>query len=142
MRATVITDASFCPRTGAGGWATWIRFEDKGLLKRSDAFRDPAKSSTDAEFKAAVNGVLWAAAGGATKVLLQTDNLHVVERFAEMVNDAGVTIPCVVTTRHVKGHDGGGTPRSWVNEWCDREAKVHMRAMRARLEKLEHGAEA
>jgi ribonuclease HI len=138
MRATVITDASFCPRTGAGGWAAWIRFDDKRLVKRSGAFRDLAKHSTDAEFKAAVNGVLHAAAGGATTVLLQSDNQQVVQQFAQMVNAAGVPIPCVVKTRHVKGHDGGHTTRSWVNEWCDREAKVHMRAMRARLETTHH----
>lgn len=34
----------------------------------------------------------------------------------------------VVYLRHVKGHQGGGHARSWVNEKCDRRAKQEARA--------------
>lgn len=33
--------------------------------------------------------------------------------------------------RHVKGHGGGKTARSWVNEQCDRAARLQMVALRA-----------
>lgn len=34
----------------------------------------------------------------------------------------------VVYLKHVKGHQGGGTPRNYVNELCDRRAKKEARA--------------
>jgi len=37
-----------------------------------------------------------------------------------------------VTTRHVKGHTSNPDARSYVNRWCDREAKKHMREGRGK----------
>lgn len=37
--------------------------------------------------------------------------------------------------RHVKAHNGAPDARSWVNEWCDREAKKWMRKAKERLKK-------
>lgn len=31
---------------------------------------------------------------------------------------------------HVPAHNNEGTPRSWGNNWCDREAKKQMRRLR------------
>lgn len=134
MRATVITDASFCARTQAGGWAAWIRFENNLLIRLSAEFRERPADSTEAEAKAALNGVVRAQREGATQVLLQTDCMAVVTGLSLWAKRLGVPIHCRVTSRHIKGHNGGRTARSWVNEWCDREAKKHMRAMRDRVD--------
>lgn len=48
---------------------------------------------------------------------------------------AEITFGKQVWLRHVKGHNGTGDGRSWVNEVCDRQAKRYMRALRAELEK-------
>jgi ribonuclease HI len=34
----------------------------------------------------------------------------------------------VIYVKHVRGHQGGGAARSWVNEACDRRAKAEARA--------------
>jgi hypothetical protein len=36
-------------------------------------------------------------------------------------------IPPRIQFRHVKAHTRAQDARSWVNRWCDREAKIKMR---------------
>lgn len=143
MKATVITDASFCPRTKAAGWAAWVRVDGrKEPIRRYGAFKNPVSSSLDAEMLAAINGVFIATKEGATEVLIQTDCLAVVHMFEGVtvqrsIKDAftrakaraGV-LGTRISARHVRGHTSDKAPRSWVNRWCDEHAGKQMRAQR------------
>lgn len=146
MRATVITDASFCPKTKAAGWAAWVRVDGiSEPIKRYGAFKEPVASARDAEMLAAINGVFIAAKVGATQVLVQTDCLSVVHMFEgvtvqKSIKDAftraqakaGI-LGLKVSAKHVKGHSNDPASRSWVNRWCDEQAGKKMRAYRAQI---------
>ena len=147
MRATVITDASFCPKTKAAGWAAWVRVDGiSEPIKRYGAFKEPVTSARDAEMLAAINGVFIAAKVGAMQVLVQTDCLAVVHMFEgvtvqQAIKDAftraqakaGI-LGLKVSAKHVKGHSNDPAPRSWVNRWCDEQAGKEMRAHRNKIE--------
>lgn len=131
VRATVITDASWCPQTKAGGWASWVTMSS-GRIKRAGLFKELAGTPTQAELWAALNGIWYAVEAGATDILVQTDCQGVVDQ----INKA--TIPDLryfkglnIIARHVRGHTKVDDSRSFVNRWCDTEAKVHMRKQRA-----------
>lgn len=146
MRATVITDASFCPRTQAAGWAAWIRLDGrKDPIKQYGSFKEPVATSRDAEMLAAINGVFIAAKEGATQVLVQTDCLAVVhmfegitvnraikEAFTRARTKAGI-LGITVSAKHVRGHTNDPASRSWVNRWCDEQAGKEMRVNRAQI---------
>ena len=54
---TIYTDASLCPQTGAGGWAAWLRRDDRRELVGA-AFRTRIGDDCNvAEMAAAANGV-------------------------------------------------------------------------------------
>lgn len=143
MRATVITDASWCQYTGAGGWAGWIRCDgNSGPIKAHGILKAPVTSSTLAEVMAAANGVWVAASQGATAILIQSDCMAVIhlvqkqtknpqllavwKRLVEFPELAG----CVISARHVKGHAPIKDARGWVNHWCDSHARKHMEEQR------------
>lgn len=134
MRATVITDASWCPRSGAGGWAAWITFDGGRRIKQGGAFHRAPANSSEAEMWASLNGVAIAGRNGATHVLLQTDCMDVVHKIKSRNKKAiyfsrkyGVTN---VYAKHVKGHTTHVEPRYYCNRWCDKTAKHHMRQQR------------
>lgn len=139
MRATIITDASFCPQTKAHGWACWISLDGGKKVRRSGSFLKNPVTSNEAELWAAVNGLVIAYAEGARTILLQTDCLGVVQSMGKeevfQANWAHRFPGASISLRHVKGHTDNPDARSWVNRWCDRQARVHMRAMRSTLRK-------
>lgn len=59
MIITLYTDASYCPRTGAAGWAAWIRFGPgpEHVVRRGGALTEDPKTSTGAELAAIANGL-------------------------------------------------------------------------------------
>lgn len=139
MKATVITDASFCPETCAAGWAAWVS-PDKGLrVKRYGAFKKQPADSNEAELWAAINGVCIAAKAGATNILLQTDCMAVVHTLNkdQLEIRKALTLLDINSVRvkvyHVKGHTTWNGARYWVNRWCDARAGEVMRAQRKLL---------
>jgi ribonuclease HI len=144
-KATVITDASWCPHTNAGGWAAWINVNYPGgghqRLNRSGNFNKLVESSTWAEAYAAWNGIWLAYQMGARDILVQTDCLELVQRNGRPSSVKGASeLNCAkeaywpdarLRWRHVRGHTSGDDRRSWVNNWCDREARKYMRQQRA-----------
>lgn len=139
MRATVITDASFCSVTKAGGWAAWIAYDDKRPKgQHSGMFRSRPPNSGVAELQAALNGLWLAYQNGARDILVQTDCTAIVHAvqgkggYAETYRLAKAEhFPqAAVRAKHVKGHSSTQDARSWCNRWCDAEAKKHMRAQR------------
>jgi len=145
--ATVITDASFCPKTTAAGWAAWIRIDGTPHpIRRYGAFKEPVKSSRDAEMLAAINGLFIAKSLGVTRALIQTDCLAVVHMFdgttvnkqiKDTFNRARAKANVLgirASAKHVRGHSTDTASRSWVNRWCDEMAGREMRIQRAALE--------
>lgn len=137
MKATVIADASFCPETKAAGWAVWIA-ADNGKHKTSGRFKAQPISSGAAEVLAALNGIVLAYAMGARDILIQSDCIEV----GSMVTKGKWDYAMIRSTRfpdakvryrHVKGHTKDEAARSWVNRWCDEEAKKHMKEQRREL---------
>lgn len=148
-KATVITDASWDSRTLAGGWAAWIRIDGAdGPIKGSGPLLQSPEQADTAEIMAAINGMFLARKHGAGPILLQTDCLLVVtmvnqtarikqlRRWAEYARIAGLDLGSL-TAKHVKGHTRVDDARSYVNRWCDEQAKQHMRAVRSRLNSLD-----
>lgn len=148
-KATVITDASWDSRTLAGGWAAWIRIDGvRGPIKGSGPLLKLPDQADTAEIMAAINGMHVARSHGAGPILLQTDCLLVVRminrqaRMKQMTRWQGYTEQAGLdlgglTAKHVKGHTTIDDARSYVNRWCDTEAKRHMRLVRTRLNSLD-----
>lgn len=136
LRATVNTDASFCPRTKAGGWAAWVAIDGGKKIKLSGKFHKRPKNSAEAELWAIFNGVFLAAQQGVTEVLVQSDckiALEHLSRDSSQMRYFFRRLPGEVRirTKHVNAHTDTATPRTWVNDWCDKMAKNHMREQRA-----------
>jgi len=137
MRATVITDASFCPETKVAGWAGWIRIDGHPVpIKRMGKIKGPVNDATEAEVYAALNGIWVAVMSGATQVLIQSDCMSVinlVQRKALSVRlikiwDEALARPefatVGITAAHVKGHGLIKDARTFVNAWCDTNARA------------------
>lgn len=150
-RATVICDASFCHKTRSGGWAVWInvnytdgRHENHVRIKQAGQFKSRPRSSEHAEQMACLIGIWFAVKHEAQDVLVQTDCLSLVQTMGygtskknrreyldaqlnHWPNHAGR-----IQWRHVKGHNlkNVNDRRTYVNDWCDKQAKRYMRAQR------------
>lgn len=133
LKATVITDASYCPRTRAGGWAAWIT-SDEGRTQHAGCFKDLAKTPTEAELWAMLNGIWLAYEAGATEILVQSDCTGAVHLINSKCPETRLFKGVHIYARHVKGHTDIKEPRFYVNRWCDEEAKKHMRKQRALLD--------
>lgn len=136
MKATVITDASFCMKTKKAGWAAWIRLDDGQCVKRYAAFKGHVDRSDLAEMKGAVNGIWLAMKHGATDVLLQCDCKSVVDainanndKWKRQRAKGGIT-GVSVRSKWVRGHTDTDDARSYVNRWCDEKARGEMRKAR------------
>lgn len=142
---TVFTDASYCPHTGAAGWAAWMKHQ--GETKRfSGVPKSSVVNASHAEFIAAAYGISLAVKTfpNADRVHLVTDLLRLVEIMRKYVRakpgyESAIDRfihSCVeprnikVTCKHVKAHVAQGARRNYVNNWCDQEARKRMRKMR------------
>lgn len=151
---TVFTDASFCPETKSAGGAFWARGDVERL---SSSFPiQGIKQAHEAEIVTACKAILQMGddekigallrLGGQIRLVLVVDCLAVQDAFeGRMRGMAGIIkshIDQVEALRkqhgfflkinHVKAHKGTGSPRQWVNNWCDKEAKRQMREQRAK----------
>lgn len=147
MRATVISDASFCNQNKArplGGWAAWVRVDGWGCpIKGYGTIGDKRlKRSTDAEVMAALNGIWLARRYGGRDILLRSDCMAVIDlMYGRVRKQHLVDIWASALARedmqgirlrgqHVKGHGVIHSAATWVNDWCDRNAKNAMRMAR------------
>lgn len=150
MLVTINTDASFHPQLKYGAFAFWAVCNDFKITK-SGAFKTKCINPDDAEAKCMINAlkVVLLAHKGITKIIVNTDSLngialikndkehikkyignnmkmwkHIRVSFNEVmrqnINKAEIEY------RHVKAHSGVNDKRSYVNEWCDAEAKRTM----------------
>jgi ribonuclease HI len=150
MLVTIIADASYCPDTGAAGYGFWIA-SARGRRSGSGSVRQPVTSSISAEMMAMVNGFhqacVWGLIQPKDSLLLQTDCQSAIHAFQNMrfrmsteevavvarMRLIAATYDVETSFRHVKGHTSGKTPRTWVNNECDRLAGAAMRVTRERL---------
>ena len=136
MLVTIYTDASWTPDLAAG--AAWIRSEE-GLIKLRKRYESVDSAHAEgAMIYFAVKKALqeW---DNVSVVLINSDHLG----FVRYLNVTHPTVPkredlqkgvnlifdmcnsrgVLIRTRHIKGHQGGHNSRSWLNEWCDTQAR-------------------
>lgn len=141
MRTTVITDASWCPDTRASGYGVWVS-ANHGKFKRSGSFKKKPENSYEAELWAAYNGIDLAVRNGATRILIQTDCLQVVNYINNKTNQCVKELRKLcnnqkikIFAKHVKGHTNREQSRYYVNRWCDAEAYHFMQKQRDKFSK-------
>lgn len=148
---TVFTDASFCHRTKAAGWAAWAKRSDMPTFFYSAPFAMEVADSFEAEAGAIGNACFLLMKrgyiGGDQHVLIKTDCLAVIsavgrfahknagriEKYMVPVKQAKEAVRCL-EIRHVKAHSGKSAgARFAVNERCDEAARAAMEAKRRTL---------
>ncbi len=145
MIVTINTDASYNFHNQKGGYAFYIVCNNGKILK-SGKIKNPDKS-LDCEMKAIANALYMFKGSdlnkGVTKIIINTDCkpaiLHIKEKSKfdigryihrkikaiKKQNGNFGMVKDFCEFRHVKAHTGKNDARSWVNDWCDREAKKH-----------------
>ncbi len=152
MLVTINTDASYHPHEKVAGFAFWIVCDDFKLVK-SGELRKKCHRPEVAEFRCIINAVhllFQQDCKKISKIILNTDCLNVIHllkrdgvaiRRYKLNGDwssnmvkmfYGIVGQTPIEFRHVKAHVSTDTARSWVNDWCDSNAK---QAMRSRLSK-------
>ena len=149
MNVTINTDASFNHHHKVGGYAFWITSE-LGRIRQSGTLKETSDAQ-DAELKALANAVYALLNsefnnGSIEHIYVNSDCKMMFPKIsikstsvpgkyiAETLNDIlrQNTDGCIygrISFRHVKAHTNNLTKsRSWVNDWCDNEAKKAMRS--------------
>jgi ribonuclease HI len=150
MIVTINTDASYSHKHNKGSYAFWM-VSNEGKICKSGLLKGDSLDPTHAEIKTISNALFhlsnYTGWKGITKVIINTDSMnsiHLLTKnikaikkyrihhekykneiwvFASLVNKLKYNIEI----RHVRSHKGTDTARTWVNEWCDQEAKKHLR---------------
>lgn len=147
MLVTINTDASWHPTEKIGAFAFWA-VSDIFKIQKAGYFRDPCKDPTEAEAKAILNAihVITSSHQGITRIIFNTDSLNakaIFENDRKHINRFGLHWGKSLRHkfrkifkeydgsfkfefRHVKAHSGKDDKRSYVNEWCDTNAKFYM----------------
>ena len=152
MLVTINTDASFHLNLKYGAYAFWAICNDFKITK-SGVFRNKCRNPDDAEAKCIINAlkVVLLVHKGITKVIVNTDSLNAIALITDnrehvkkyignnqkmwkylrtaynvILHDYKTNVQ--VEFRHVKAHSGINDKRSYVNEWCDSEAKRQLRS--------------
>ncbi len=154
--ASLFCDASWCPRTFAGGWGAWIKSDTVSVGRQfSGSFSSVAQSSDDAELMAAACALHCGLRSSVILphfiVLFQIDNQRALKALNTKWKPVNVSPMMAAArevlmrlrkdnqlqfrTRHVKAHKPNrhGT-RFAVNNLCDQLAKQRMREARVALE--------
>lgn len=145
---TINTDASFNQQYKVGGYAFYI-ICDLFKIQKSGAFKKEPKTAMDAEMMCMANALhtlFTQKELPSTKwIIINSDCLgsfnHIKRRSKHntgkyvakilrkirlrSVNNQGV-LP-KISFRHVKAHNGTPDSRSFVNNWCDKEANKWMK---------------
>ena len=93
-----------------------------------------------------MNGIFIAYEAGARRILVQTDLLILVHTNGATKNEAlsrnfregrkRYFKDAIIEWRHVKGHNLSkvNDRRTYVNDWCDKRAKIQMRKQRGDID--------
>ncbi len=145
---TVNTDASFHPEKKVGGYAFYI-ICDLFKIQKGGMFKKQPKNAMEAEMMCMANALhtlLNQPELPSTKlIVINSDCLFSFDRIGLKKEGVGKTVAQILKKvrnatsiknglilpkfefRHVKAHNGTPDARSWVNEWCDKEAKKWMK---------------
>lgn len=140
---SLFTDASYHPHFRTVGGAWWAKFDGR-KVQRQCRSRD-VRDSVEAEIRVACKAIRvlvahpvfleWRAQSTLPVLLiLVVDCLAIEDAFqgrstkyspltqetAQILDREGITLKI----NHVKAHKGVASPRSWVNNWCDRMARA------------------
>lgn len=144
---TVNTDASFHPVHKVGGYAFYI-ICDLFKIQKGGKFKVQPKNAQEAEMMCMANALYALLTQkelpSTNWIVINSDCLFAFEKIGRKKEGIGKTIADILRKvreqtsvkgviypkfefRHVKAHNGSPDARSWVNEWCDKEAKKWMR---------------
>lgn len=138
---TINTDASFHPIKKTSGYAFYIVC-NLFKIQKGGHFKTEVPNILIAETKTignALSTVLAQKELPKTKLivvntdcqfainLITNSNKKLARKIRKIIRGLEKKLDCRVEFRHVKSHSGVNDSRSWVNEWCDREAKRWMR---------------
>lgn len=142
---TINTDASFDSETGAGGYAFWIVC-NHFVIKKAGFFKGKTNNCNEAEVKCIANALSELCKQPNLPIskflVINTDSKQGMSmikqrknKIGERTNDLWKTaikkIQAKVSKfKHVKAHTNADNARSYVNNWCDEEAKKHMKVQR------------
>lgn len=145
---TVNTDASFCNSTKVGGYAFWIKGTQLSI-KKHGPFKEVLDCSNDAEMKCIANAlhsllcrerlpkaeilvINTDCTGAIHRIKSNRDNIStIINRYINQIKEVtGIT---ELRIKHVKAHVKISDSRSYVNDWCDKQAKYHMRRERRNI---------
>ena len=147
MLCTINTDASFHPKYKVGAFAFWAVSNDFKIQK-AGFLRKFCKNPTDSEAKCIVNAFKVVLSGNIniTKIIVNTDSLNSIaifennkkhikkynlvfgEKHRRILDEIKRKYRkhIEIEFRHVKAHSDVSDARSYVNEWCDKEAKFYL----------------
>tara|TARA_R110002012_G_scaffold190633_1_gene358225 strand:- start:32254 stop:32736 length:483 start_codon:yes stop_codon:yes gene_type:complete len=150
MLCTINTDASFHSHYRVGAFAFWA-VSNEFRLTKAGFLRERCINPDEAEMKCIINAVtaVLSSNKNITKLIINTDSLNskaVFENDKKHIQRWGLarwkhlrklfnrtifnykkqTKVIKVEFRHVKAHSGKGDARSYVNEWCDKNAKYYL----------------
>lgn len=146
---TINTDASHHPETKASAWACWIK-STHYKIKESGLFPDGAPNSSVAELMAIEQAFILLDKlidsepflrsqrdGAGILIYINTDSMWTINALSNKVKRSkhrdiarrirSLTEDYEVQLRHVKAHTKIKDSRSWVNNWCDKAAKLLVR---------------
>jgi len=143
---TIFTDASF--KDKQGGWGCWVKSNHGGFttggpfLQIENINHAELMAASNALGEAALRGILDPVPGHRTFIVFCIDNKHVigllngrhsnckVEReVMQKLNRLGSLYNFTWRAKHVKAHSGTKTPRTWVNDLCDKISKEQRKAI-------------
>lgn len=150
MIVTINTDAAYRRDIQRGGYAFWI-VSNSGRFCHGGVLRKKVKSSCIAEMMCIVNAIDALGKLGWTyidKIVLNTDSMnskHIIEKNKKAIKQYNIRYLCPygdkfwdvmskhnlkgipIDIRHVPSHVSTETKKQWVNQWCDSEAKKHLK---------------
>jgi len=151
MVVTINTDASFSRKHQVGSYAFWIKCDEFNIGK-SGMLKKRVSKPQIAEFRCIINSLHTLFTTKTVDrigfIVVNTDCLDVIH----LINDDKVAIrnynlaswgnhlvqtydllrtrhkklKIKIEFRHVKSHTDTDTGRTFVNDWCDKEAKKHI----------------
>lgn len=148
MLVTINTDASFHNDYNAGAFAFWA-VSDNFKLQKAGYFKKLCKSSDEAEMKCIINAVTSTLSSNKTisKAIINTDSLNSIavftndkkhikrwslKKYHPLRHQFNIALKkharknIIIEFRHVKAHSEIEDARSYVNEWCDKNAKFYL----------------
>lgn len=139
---TINTDASFHPIKKTSGYAFYIKCDDF-TLKHSGVFKNNIpENSMEAELMCIGNAVYAVLnlkdVPKVDCIIINTDCIPAIHRIMKKKHPLGIKVKSLIDSlkwkcgqanikiKHVKAHTNKQDSRSWVNDWCDKNAKGQM----------------